>query len=695
MNKDIAKLLAKKSREENEKREKRALMLFDYIEQCDKQDIANRRRELNEKIAIQKAEMQEKAIQLLAKRDQEFKDIEMERKKFLEEKRKRLTDIGKSLLRKPAAVAKIHTGSGSAGNITNLQSRPVLPGIESQYQPSFKSIEYYKQAKEHSKYRHYQDRLHSKILINRQKALDVRAPSEKRKKSIHPTQSQNERDNSLKNMPPGLHTPQEVEAFLEKYKRPDSPLSRRIISKAAVQTVKSKVVLSKVHSMIETDKKNKAKTKHLTSGNINQFGFVSAIAENFQMGYKHGYAADDPAWQGNVIPETNKPQFITSQAELKLIKSEINEKALSVPLIKELDQEVDLDQEIKEVVPEENEEEKKKEEKIQEKILQAMDETKLSPEKQAIANKAKNLLSASRYSHYIKKNAEEAEQKLSITKPPIEEDEIHSPILPLFNLAIMIDDTPEEEEPVMAEESITSNRATLTSLRPSAAERNTQSIKMAHNRVSVNNRASRAENNRESTNRSSRKENNRETILDFPNMAKRRKSFNLFEADIPESVSSDIQRYSTFHRKSIVQGGKINEPSEPNPFSHGQILYKPDYMEAQPLANWLQDYPPKNPRYKNYWHSINLEAVAEFGKTLYNSHSAANSAEFVEPVSSRPKYIPSKLKLFSCEDVEYAVEKADASKLPKVTCGTQFWRSEPEEPMGEEVSDSFSASARS
>ncbi|KAJ3261732.1 hypothetical protein HK103_004683 [Boothiomyces macroporosus] len=690
MNKDIAKLLAKKSKEENEKREKRALMLFDYIEQCDRKDIANRRRELNEKIAIQKVAMEEKAIQLKAKREQEIKDIQKARKEFLDNKRKKLTDIGKSLLKRPEVPAKVSTGSYSAGNLINLQSKQVLPQVEAQTMTPFKSNVYFKQAREFSKYRHHQEKVHDKILVNRQKALTVKAPSHKRKEIIQQDYSV-ERENSSKNAPLGLHTPQEVEAFLEKYKRADSPFSRRLIPKAAVQTVRSKVVLSKLYSMIETDKKNKARTKHLTLGNINQFGFVSSIAENFHLGYKHGYSTDDPAWNGSVVPELAKPQFVTSQPELKLIKPDVQEKSQSIIAINEEEQ-VDLDQEIKEVEPEKSEQDSK-DEKIQENILQAMDETKLSPDKQAIANKAKNLISTSRHSHYIKKHVEEPRQKATLVAQLHQDDE--NSILPSFNLAIMVDDAEEDEESASEESSIL-NRATSTSLRPSTAGQSGSASKSPSSRTSANNRLPRVENTRDSGNKS-RIENNREALLELPNMAKRRKSYSLFAAERPDSATLGKERHSENTGKNVYERGSINEPvqpCEPNPFKYGQVFCKPEYMEPQPLAEWMQDFPPKDSRQENYWHSINLDAVAEFGKTLFQTNTVANSAEVVEAVTNRPKYIPSKLQLFSGEDKDYSV-KLLKQTVPKVTCGTQFWRSEPEDPIGEEISDDFSSSSRS
>ncbi|KAJ3277008.1 hypothetical protein HDV01_000060 [Terramyces sp. JEL0728] len=673
MNKDIAKLLAKKSREENEKREKRALMLFDYIELCDKKDIASRRKELNEKVAIQKLEIQERSVLLSEKREQGEKAIQKARKESLDSKRKKLADIGHAVLKKPTND-KTSAGSKSLDNL-NRQSKPILPEITPQIERSYKSVEYRRQSKELSKYRHRQEKLHNELLLNRRKALKVKPPSEKKIKDAGQILAQQERESSLKNTPPGLYTPQEVEAFLEKYKRPDSPYARRIIAKETVQTVRSKVVLTKLHSMIETDKKNKAKTKHLTSGNINQFGFISAIADNFQLGYKHGYSSDDPAWKGNVVEEKVKPNFISGHAELKLITGDIAETIPLSPPVKEHEQELDLDQEIKEIIPEETEEEIKREEKIQEKILQAMDETKLSPDKQAIANKAISLLSTSRRSHYVTKKTEEASPKHSI-RTSTKENRLSSPSLPTFNLAILMDD--DEPEELNQEESVSSNRFTVASLRPSVGER--YSVK----------RLSRVENNRDTTNRMSKIDIDRESLLDFPNNTKRRKSFSMLGSDFRDPGSPTHEGHSSFHREGTGDENRVIEPPEPNPFGYGHILFKPEFMEPQPLVDWLDDYPPKYERHQKYWHSINLDAVAEFGKTVYKSPDVANAAE-VEPATVRPKYVPSKLKLFSDQDMDYSVEKDGHCKLPKVTCGTQFWMAELDEANGEEFPGFFSS----
>lgn len=73
--------------------------------------------------------------------------------------------------------------------------------------------------------------------------------------------------------------------------------------------------------MLEIIKKNKSKTKHLTSGGQNQYGFISSIAESYHLGLRHGRSMNDSTWNTNP-PEKVQPRPLLDPIEFILLEED-------------------------------------------------------------------------------------------------------------------------------------------------------------------------------------------------------------------------------------------------------------------------------------------------------------------------------------------------------------------------------------
>jgi hypothetical protein len=84
----------------------------------------------------------------------------------------------------------------------------------------------------------------------------------------------------------------ELQQIIEKYTKQEiftPKYEHKVVSKRP-----SKNLLKT--TMSEANRKNKIKTKTMTSGKINQYGFISSISESFEQGFRHGRHEKDPAW---------------------------------------------------------------------------------------------------------------------------------------------------------------------------------------------------------------------------------------------------------------------------------------------------------------------------------------------------------------------------------------------------------------
>jgi hypothetical protein len=117
---------------------------------------------------------------------------------------------------------------------------------------------------------------------------------------------------------PTVFTKQELDSFFDKYTAEEVPVARfEKDQKGKVTRDQRGKVLRK--TMTEATKKNKIKTKSLTTGKVNQFGFISSISESFQDGFKHARYEKDPVWEyvnSDLLP-TGEPE------QKKIINHEI------------------------------------------------------------------------------------------------------------------------------------------------------------------------------------------------------------------------------------------------------------------------------------------------------------------------------------------------------------------------------------
>lgn len=603
-----------------QRKEWRAIRLFEYIEKCERQEKEEKLAKLSAHVAIQRKVLDEQTLRLNTKMQNMKMEAQKKKVDALAEKRQFLLQIGRA------------KGDKSHGQVQEKL-------VESEELHVFKSRFYDQQAQEmksiRSKIKEQQDQFRTKRAELFQK-FSV-------KKNVQEEYVQNESSRHQNNEP---DIQDELDRIIKKYSRPDSPVndhgrnqeklsSTEILLRAKIDTTKR---------MQDNLKKNKARTKQLTDGAENHFGIVSSIALNFQESTRHARTLNDPAW------DLNKPEpFIDVVSAREPIEYILKSKkgpptsfvSPAKPLLgsKKSQAFVGLD-----VV--DSEENNLAITTIEEDEVNAREKNlktnkSLTPEERKIIERTSSMINGStRFVQFRHKSI-----SLVAKTPPSDADTarinstlIHDPEgnhdFVDLDLDADLDEIPDDLLPVTP--------------------------KNFSKRVS------------------------RKSIIDrkgFVQSDPTRSYASTHQSIIPEDSVNSLQPIGveTDNRHSAYR--PVTSVKLENPFSGNYQLLRPDSIVEAPLNEWLQQIHSKDPGKKvnrpEKWPAISLDAVAEFGKTIYPqkalstlANAAENEAEIAKTKRSCPRY-QKKMNLLD----EYFTERFEKSKnaMQMPVIGVKFW----------------------
>ncbi|KAJ2997850.1 hypothetical protein HDV02_005120 [Globomyces sp. JEL0801] len=624
-----------KEREDNLKKEKRAIMLFDFIAECDRKDKDTRRKQLVDQIAKQHLSIDAKALFLAEQRENEFKKIEMDRKNALLLKRQRLTAIAKLVPTKNNYM-EIDTNA--------TESQLDVPIENRKKKELFRSEEYWRQADRIHQARLDLDEHHIQLANNRKKMLGIVLPKPKKATgmSFDSAKSTNTFKQTVKQAKTrGTNLPSsslDIELFLEKYKRPDSPIRRFV--PAAVDNKKTEFyqkVLADTIKGLESITKNKMKTNILIEGKINQYGMVSSISNNFRLGYLHGKSMNDPTWIGNVEFEIDKPSFMTTNQELKLYQKpklkaipnkpnrnrayskSTNDEGAAPNNEEQLKDSEEMDVMLNELNEQDSEQEKKSSQKYDRSNTNSgsAHSRNVPIFDNPVAEKIQPYLSISRTARYHNKK----KITLKIERLP-HHSENHRAARGQQDDLFPDDENERDSDDLDSDSSFGASQNSLLSSAASLKER-----KMSDRKSRIKNPSS-------------------TTLKRFePNKRIAEEEGNAFESNSKAQNDRNVKK----HHDSDSHGGKeLNKWSqapggtnEPNPFTGQTKLSKPSNMNQEPLSEWLSKYGAQSAKdaetsNKLNWPPICLEAVAEFGKTVFptdvKKQALPSAAERTSPI---------------------------------------------------------------
>jgi hypothetical protein len=436
----------------------------------------------------------------------------------------------------------------------------------------------------------------------------------------------------------------EVQEFMERYTREDSPIPKRTFIGYEKKTLDTKHSLDKTKTMLESLKKNKYKTKHLTSGQMNQYGFVSSISNGFDSGFKHARTLEDSVWSAN-RPDPEPEISIQDPLEFKLMmdRREIEKKEKN-SVRPEDGKEIIIDEMgIPEPLEDPKEEEKEKEHEITK--AQAI---VLTEDEKRVLKIAEEELQDTRGSGFMKKRTRTFNLRIKTKLAPI-------PVDNALTSVPMIEEPQSEDQgfPLTAivNGEFNSNNMLLSPTRLRSrtlglldSTKEVDELAATRKRSpSVNTRSSVAKVKQEDTSSARNSAGSRSSVRKTPTEEKATTSR-------PTSAKKAISRTGSNHGSplrselnkedsvaSIRSAGTIHS----NPF--GSMLQMiPEAHSLPSLSDWhkrINENEVDSPPHVEYWNHVNLDSVAEFGKTLYTNQflEAAHAAENSEQLNYQPQ----------------------------------------------------------
>nr|KAJ3418550.1 hypothetical protein HK105_008175 [Polyrhizophydium stewartii] len=263
------------TREENEKKEQRAVRLFDYIERCEREEKDAKRRLMQEYTHLQRLRIEARAEAIERMRtESEARRIET-RHRLVAEARTRSavgayggenTHYTADLLHSSLAASMIMTAATAAAAHKHRAGKLNNKGL-------FKSKAY------------------------REQANDVKML---REQYAHPHTLRRSEGTLNEAVDGGRTFANEVEfaAFKLKYNRSYSPTGPRAATAADCEQVQKRTHarLDEKLKMKQTISKHREKIKLMAAGVPNQHGIISAISRDYEAGFVHGRTERDPAW---------------------------------------------------------------------------------------------------------------------------------------------------------------------------------------------------------------------------------------------------------------------------------------------------------------------------------------------------------------------------------------------------------------
>ena len=421
------------------------------------------------------------------------------------------------------------------------------------------------------------------------------------------------------------------------------------------------------------------RTKQLTDGIKNHFGIVSSISQNFEEATRHARTMEDPVWEINKPEVAEDPNFNREPIEFVLKSKKGPSASMTVTRLGSMSVKSTLDskksqafigmdvvesgppaEELITTVEEDEENAKKK--KLQENKIMTAEEISLLQRTASIINDKSRFVKFRPKSYHLDKvknrnNTNPTQTPVpglpdgSTPQPDDKEEEERADILP-----------PDDE---------------MSFFSKFGADRK-KSIRIS--RKSIDRRSSMATTKRPGESRKS-------SIQDVESHQKNHSRANSIASEDSISALSRHTEVSKELRPSAYR--HVSQTDMQNPFSRNLQLFKPDDHVEAPLQEWLQQVKERKPTRKatraEEWPAISLEAVAEFGKTIYSkkllslANAAEDEAKIAKPKKNRVSRYPKKtmeLDQYFTERFEKDAAKSSFAQMPIMGEKLRYWPTE-------------------
>jgi hypothetical protein len=438
----------------------------------------------------------------------------------------------------------------------------------------------------------------------------------------------------------------EVQEFMERYAREDSPIPKRTFVGSEKKYSDSKNSLEKTKTMLESLKKNKFKTKHLTSGQMNQYGFVSSIANEFDSGFKHARTMEDSVWTEHTSDPEPKKGF-QDPLEFKLMmdqkEMETKEKSSMRP---DDGKEIVIDEM---GIPEPLEDPKEKEEVKEQETAKAQ-EIILTDEEKSVLKMAEEELQDTRGSGFMKKRTRTFNLRIKTKLTPIPIDQIPSSIPKI--------EEPQSDDQGFPLTAIVNGEFNSNNVLLSPTRLRSRTLGILDSTTEVDELAATRKRSTSINSQSSISKMKNEESLSSRNSLGSRNSVRKTPTDEkgtqsrPTSAKKVISRTTSVHgsplrselaREESIASMRSAGTIHSNPFG-SMLQMLPEVTAMSSLSDWHKRINLNDVDHQartEHWNHVNLDSVAEFGKTLYTKQflEAAHAAEDNEQLSYEPQPI--------------------------------------------------------